>query len=443
MVTTKTRYGGSSSATHGILLLALSFVSGAACLPAMAQDEKPKRGGAEPADAEQTWKQLPLDEKQKNNVGRVSEIERRGTFAPGDQPLFDDYFQQFFLARWTWVKNIAASSSKKEKVPGLPAWRKDLRSSHLGKKSEAAAVHDHLNDLVLKFMNQLAADSEFHPAVRVNAMLMIGELNSVEQVGVTPAVPLPEALKVLLAVVESNKLPDGVRAAAMVGILRHADPKVLDEDGRKLLTAAMLRLVAEDPPTGPAAPGREWILTQAVETLGLLKSVGEDAAVYKAMLKTVAEAKLRLCTRSIAADSLGRLNYAGAGGIDAAEAAAVLGKFAIDSCTREIKLYAEESARAKSNMTSPAMWLQWKQRLDTAMRQRLKQRLDVALATLKALAPLAQEPQQPWLAELQTDVKSASDALGNMPDDKLKEHESMPRVEELRKKLAAWLQKKP
>jgi hypothetical protein len=377
----------------------------------------------DPEEPEQKYEQLPLDEKQKNNVGRVSEILRRGTFGPGDQPLFDDFFQQFFLARWTWVKNIAANPSKK--VPGLPVWRKELRSSYLGKRSEAAAVHDHLNALVLDFMSKLAAGSNYHPAVRINAMLMIGELNSVEQAGTTAAVPLPDALKVLLAAVQSTKLPDSVRAAAMVGILRHADPKVLDEDGRKSLTAAMLRLVAEDPPTGPAAPGREWILAQAIEALGLLKSVGEDAAVHKAMLKTVGEAKLRLCTRCVAADSLGHLDYSGATGINVATAAAVLGAFAIDSC-------AEELGRAKSNMTS------------TAIRQRLKQRLDVVLATLKVLMLLAREPEQPWLAELQKDVKGLSDALSNVPDDKQKEHESMkPRVEDLRKKLIVWLQKKP
>ena len=136
---------------------------------------------------------------------------------------------------------------------------------------------------------------------------------------------MPEALKVLLAAVENGKLPDAVRAAAMVGILRHAEAGIRDEDARRSLTAAMLRLTAEDPPTGPAAPGREWILAQAVETLGLLGSVGEDDAVYKAMLKTVDDGKLRLCTRSIAAESLGQLNYAGAAGIDPSEAAATLG----------------------------------------------------------------------------------------------------------------------
>jgi hypothetical protein len=414
MVRSKTRCGSSSSAKHWILFLGLVLTSGAWCLPVMAQDEEPKGGGDE-----QKWKVLPIDPRQKNNRGQVNEILRTGTFAPGQQAFFDDFYKKFFLARWTLPENIAANPSKK--VPGLPSWRKELRSSDLGKKSGAPAVHEHLNALLLDFMNQLATDGEFHPAVRVNAMLMIGDLNSVEPTATTAAVPLPDALKTLMATIGDDKLPDGVRAAAMVGIQRHAYEGVTDPDARKALSVAMLRLVGEDPPTGAGAAGRQWIMAQAAEALGLLK----DPAAFPALLKMAANGKLRLCTRCMAAKSLGRLNYAGASGVDAAEAAAVLGKLLVDSC-------ADELGRSKTNLTS------------TAIRQRLRQRLDVVLTTSKAIAPLAREPEKLWLAELQTDVKAAADSIGNVTDDKVKPLESLKTpVENLRKKLTAWLQKKP
>ena len=121
----------------------------------------------------------------------------------------------------------------------------------------------------------------------------------------------------------------------MVGILRHAEAGIADEDVRRSLTAAMLRVTAEDPPTGPAAPGREWILAQAVETLALLKSPGEDAAVCNALLKTTGESKLRLCTRCIAAESLGKLDYSGATGIDPMQAATTLAQLVVDACAYE------------------------------------------------------------------------------------------------------------
>ena len=101
-------------------------------------------------------------------------------------------------------------------IANLPTFRKELRNSHLGKRSSGTQVHDHLSARVFDFMKNLVA-GPFHPAVQVNAMLMIGELNSVEH----PPTPSPEALRLLIAAVGNTNLSDAVRAAAMVGIQRH------------------------------------------------------------------------------------------------------------------------------------------------------------------------------------------------------------------------------
>jgi hypothetical protein len=333
-------------------------------------------------------------------------ILRDGKAPAGGWAAFDSYYNDYILARWSLPAGRAA----------LPDYRKQLRNSlHIAK----GAAHDHLNDLALEFMKAHAAEN-YHPAVRVNAMLMIGDLNRVEPIGGAAVAPLPEALTMLLDAVKSGKLPDAVRAAAMVGILRHAEVGIADENARRSLTAAMLRVTAEDPPAGPAAPGREWILGQAVETLGLLKSVGEDAAVYKALLKTVDDGKLRLCTRCIAAASLGKLNYADAAGIDPSQAAGTLAQLASDACVDELRRTTDAGSET--------------------LRRRTKQRLDAVLAALKPIAALAHEPQQPALAALQKDLKDLSDLL----DDKAHKDDNMkPRIEDLRKKLEAWLQKKP
>ena len=47
----------------------------------------------------------------------------------------------------------------------------------------------------LDFLKKLVV-GDYHPAVKINAMLAIGELNRVEQSGRDAAVPLPEALDV-------------------------------------------------------------------------------------------------------------------------------------------------------------------------------------------------------------------------------------------------------
>ncbi len=396
----------------------------------MAQDKPASEGDARRPDSDaaaspsdQNFDELPLTEEQEKAFRKqesdIHAILRAGKFADQQEAQkVDDYYTTYFLARWTLLKNL----------PHLHEFRnKDLRNQL--KAAKSGEVHDHLNALVLDFMKKLAAGN-YHPAVRVNAILAIGELNSTEPTPGVAGVPLPQALEVLVAAVGSSKLPDAVRAAAMVGILRHAVPEagIRDADARQSLTVAMLRLVAEDPPAGSAAPGRAWIHAQAVEVLGLLGSVGASNAVFDAMLKTVSETKLPFCARKIAAESLGQLSYSGAAGIDPTEAAATLGQFAIQTC--------EEELRAAKDSGNPVL------------RRRVKQRLDAVLTALggtgeggrKGILSLAPEPQRPWIDELQKDLKDTSDLL----DDKRHESENMkPRVEELRKKLEAWLQKKP
>ncbi len=271
-------------------------------------------------------------------------------------------------------------------------------------------------------MQKLAAGN-YHPAVRVNAMLMIGDLNRVEQ----PPTPLPEALTVMIAAVQSSQVSDAVRATAMVGIKRHVAAGIPEDEARKALTAAMLKIVADDLPAGAVRDGREWILRQAIDILGRLGSVGENNAVFTPLAKTLADDKLPLKTRTAAAESLGRLNYAGATGINPADVAAMLGQLAIDVCTNELR-------QAKSSG-------------DPVSRPRMMERLSAVLAALvggddgsrKGIGSLAGDPnQQASLGELQKSIESMTNRLSDKKED---DNLAGP-VEELRTKLEAWLKKK-
>ncbi len=303
------------------------------------------------------------------------------------------------------------------------------------RNAKSGEVFDDLNALALDVLKKLATGN-YHPATRINAMLAIGELNRVEQTGIEAPVPLPEALKVLVAAVESEKVSDGIRAAAMVGVLRHAAAHISDEEARRSVTTAMLRLVSADPPAGPSAAGREWIVAQGLKTLGLLESPGEGNAVFKALLSAVADAKLSLCTRSIAADSLGHLKYSDAGGIDPAETAATLARLAADACAEEVRLLKPDSVAVE--------------------RGRIKRRLDAVLTALsgpvppeegcKGIASLAKEEgQKAWIEELSGKkglVRVVSETLDD-PRMREKEKDVKAGVEGLPKKLDAWLAKKP
>lgn len=360
---------------------------------------------------------LPVDEKLKNSAAKdIANILRAGKFAnPQEQQNFDKFYNSYFLARWTEPKNFT----------NLSACRKDLRNNFRTAKS--GDVFNHLNALTLDFMGKLAAANR-PPVVRVNALLQIGELNRVEQSGSQSPVPLPEALTVLLAAVENAKLPDGLRAAAMVGVVRHASG-VSDDDTRRTLSAAMLRLAASEPAPTSTVAGHGWIVAQAIEALGLLGSVGENNVVFNAMLKAVADAKLPPFARIAAANALGRLNYSSATGLSAVEAALTLEPLAAEGCAEALRL--AKTADDKS-----------------IERRRIMPYLDAVLTALggedanhKGIASLAKEPaQQAFLAELLKIVKDANDVLD---DERKKEDDMKPTVEGLQKSLDAWLKKKP
>ena len=141
----------------------------------------------------------------------------------------------------------------------------------------------------------------------------------------------------------------------------------------------MLRLAAGD--CRPRTPQVEdWLIGQAVTALGLLGSVGENNAVVSGDLKTIADAKLSFCTRSIAAESLGRLDYSESRASSAAGTAAALAQFAIDACTEELECVRRTSIAVE--------------------RGRLKQRLDAVLTkALEGIAELAKEPDQQLAGE--------------------------------------------
>ncbi|MCE5269460.1 MAG: hypothetical protein LLG00_16410 [Planctomycetaceae bacterium] len=354
--------------------------------------------------------ELPVDRQQKRNYVKVNATLMAGQFSAGlSMSEFDDFYTKFYLAQWTQWENVTK----------LPDLRGQLRNSHLARKSNSGSqVHDHLNELVLDFMKKLTA-GPYYRAVKINAVLMIGQLNSVE----SPPTPWSEALKVLVAIVGSNKAPDALRAAAMVGILRHAAADNIPQADRELITAAMLRLAAADIGNGKPAAGRQWILGQGLMTLGLLKTPGNGNEAFNVLVATLANSKLTLCTRSIAADSIGRLSLAGASGIDATEAGAALGQLAMDACTTEIKSLKPDSVAID--------------------RDRIKQRLDAVLAGAKAIVSLAKDPaQQAWITELGKITKSVGDMLDD-PRMRDKDKEVKAAVEGLPAKVSAWLQKRP
>ncbi len=396
-------------------------------LSAPAQEAAP--GGPEPrppleADAPeeppsnlQQYKTLPVDESQKREASDIARILRAGRFvSEQEKQKFDKFYGTYFLARWTQPGNFAS----------LHRFRQELRNHF--RLAKGGEVFNHLNEFTLAFMGKIAGDNNYAPAARINAMLEIGELNRIEQTAGEAAVPLPETLPVLIAAAENVDLPDSIRAAALIGVMRHAAANASDE-ARRAISAAMLRLAAAEPTANSTTDGHGWLVAQAFDALGALGSVGENNAAYLAAMKAAGDAKLPLYARLAAVNALGRFNYASAAGISPIDAAVALGQFAAEGCAEELRLAksADHSAVERRRI------LHWLAAVLFA--------LGGEDANRNGIASLAKEQgPQAYLAELQKIVK---DAVETLDDQRKKDDDMKPVIEDLQKNLDAWLKKKP
>jgi len=246
-------------------------------------------------------------------------ILRNRKFEAGEEDVFDAYYRRYFLPRWTQPANRAS----------LPSLRKDLRNNLMSART--GPPHSRLNAIVLDYLGKMAA-ANVHPAARVNAMLMIGELNEVEPIraGDNPT-PLPAALPVLLANLEDDGQIDPAKVAALVGIIRHAQFGRLSPEASSAIQRTMVQLAGSPGAPARSVEGHGWMRAQAAKALGLLRLTGENGVVPRILATLVAEDQLDMLVRCHAAGALGQLNYTGSAGLNASQAIAALRQLAADA----------------------------------------------------------------------------------------------------------------
>jgi len=289
----------------------------------------------EEEEDEQQYIELPVDESKKNDRFKVAQILRGGQTSEEEQQIVRDYYLNYRFPEWTLKKSRSQ----------LPRLRQNLRNDL--RTAETGPAHDYLNALALDFMTKMAAAERVHPAARVNAMLMVGELNQVEanSPGDLPT-PLPEALPALMQSLDAPDLPDSVRAAALVGLQYHVRFGQLADADRDAIVQRMGALASTtEPPAGRSAQGHAWMRTKAAEILGDLRAPGDQGVVARALADMVANSDNPMLLRCTAAQALARLDYAGQSGVDAGAIADALAGLAADAIREATTRYQEDPER--------------------------------------------------------------------------------------------------
>ena len=207
-----------------------------------------------------------------------------------DKVHFDEYFDKYYFPEMTKSEDV--------NLGHLGDGRFNLFKRYLWVASNPAFQHD-LSDKAFNKMQEivLAKNPPYHPAVRYNAILIIGMLDEQYSDGKRPPKPWPAANEFLVKVVNfaanDAPVPPPLVLGALIGLERHAqfhdqlDPKLLPP-----MSAALLKLVGREKPIQEMdREAYAWIRMRAASALARLGSVGEQNGAHNALIKLIASSK--------------------------------------------------------------------------------------------------------------------------------------------------------
>lgn len=242
------------------------------------------------------YKELEAPEPSRKEITTVTlRICRDGTLS--NREVLDKY-----------VNSLLARMTQADQFDQLGDLRSTLRYRILQRAGLAddPSVANYLNQKLLVDLRQLTGP-EFHPFTRVNATLLLGDLNEKEAPtsGREPAVPLEAGLRAVLELLIEEGQLEGIKAAALVGIDRHCRFGIPNEE---LRTQVIDTLVGLAQPGQSSSAGKTWLRRRAVRALGHLGNSGEDGKVAMLMLSIVNNPAESMVMRCEAARAVGFLN---------------------------------------------------------------------------------------------------------------------------------------
>ena len=237
--------------------------------------------------------------------GEIREITSamRGGSIP-DRALFERYFN-YRIAEFTWPENRHLLHAMRDRLK-----KQDLQQA-------AGSAYEALNALLLKRMTEIASGEAYHPAVRLNAVLLLGKLDrNKPNFSGKGFVPLPDALPVLMARVKPDSataVDDALMVAALTGIRRQAEAeqKAIDPKEQQQIVETMLAVLNSEKPDHRNLDVDGWVRRRAAEVLSAIGASGTDSngtAVVDALLAMTANDKLPITSRCAAADAVGHLD---------------------------------------------------------------------------------------------------------------------------------------
>lgn len=225
---------------------------------------------------------------------------------------FDRFFQEYLFSEMTQTSD--------ESLSALGTKRADFLRRYLSADANGANRTYLIEEQLLPTMKRIA-EGNFHPAVRLNAVLMVGIANTSEGNSLANEAPTPNpaCVKYLIGLLKQEQLPLYLRVGAFTGLhritlLEGIRPRLEQTDVKEISDAALAVAEKKSPGQDTWDPDASyWLRRRAIQILGFLRSPGENGSVVNALYAVLSDDKNEFQVRLDAIDALSQLNYANAG----------------------------------------------------------------------------------------------------------------------------------
>jgi hypothetical protein len=244
---------------------------------------------------------------------------------PDDLKTLDQYFMGYYFPAMTQFSDPA-------QLGALAKLRKELFVQYIN-IAKTPPARDHVVGLALKACRSIAFGG-YHPAVRYNAALILGQLDQSANGGEggRPQ-PSPDATQALVKLLTDEKIgevtvPSSAKIAALVGLERHTRIGV-NPQLAETITAAVLPIAErKEAPTDISGDVNAWMRRMSAQVAANQFAAGFTAPVHTAFVTLIGTDELNLDDRAAVANMLLPGMYATVQGVDAGEMVDALGRLA-------------------------------------------------------------------------------------------------------------------
>ena len=213
-------------------------------------------------------------------------------------------------------------------------------------------IHSHVVDQIAIPQMTAFLQENYHPAVKYNAMLIIGQLNSqvvITNEGRTVPAPLPAALTFMVDAIKSGTETDAILLASWIGVLRHMrlnrlNQQIAGSDVVTIAGEAMKLLNQTTPPANRSAGGQVWLQRRAIDVLAMIGQ--DDQKILPKILSIMQDDKAAMSLRLTAARALKYFNYSPSTQVPVESTSNALGTLIVRICRNEMDRVDQEKALA-------------------------------------------------------------------------------------------------